>query len=65
MKRFFRVIVIVVLGGIAAPLHMTLWKAWRAGAAWTSANCHEKNLGNFGECLAWRKASRPVGTGAV
>jgi hypothetical protein len=33
MKRFFRVIVIVVLGGIAALLHMTLWKAWRAGAA--------------------------------
>src|SRR5450631_1424889 len=33
MRRFFRVIVIVVLGGIAALLHMTLWKAWRAGAA--------------------------------
>jgi hypothetical protein len=32
MKRFFRVIVIVVLGGVAALLHVTLWKAWRAGS---------------------------------
>jgi hypothetical protein len=32
MKRFLRVVVIVVLGGITALLHMTLWKAWRAGS---------------------------------
>jgi hypothetical protein len=32
MDRFFRILVVVVLGGTAALLHMTLWKAWRAGA---------------------------------
>jgi hypothetical protein len=32
MNRFFRVLVVVVLSGAAALLHVTLWKAWRAGS---------------------------------
>jgi uncharacterized membrane protein YhaH (DUF805 family) len=32
MRRFFRVLVVVVLGGAAALLHVTYWKAWRAGS---------------------------------
>jgi len=32
MRRFFRVLAVVVLGGATALLHVTYWKAWLAGA---------------------------------
>jgi hypothetical protein len=31
MKMFFRLMLVVVLGVIAAVLDMTLWNAWRSG----------------------------------
>jgi len=33
MRRFFRVLAVFVLGGATALLHVTYWKAWRAGSS--------------------------------